>query len=394
MITTQTADSVLKSYYLGVVSDQLDKTVNPLLAEIKKTASDVWGRDVRKAVRFGVSGGVGAGTEDGDLPKALSSGYAQFVAPLKNLYGTIEVSDKAIRASENNEGAFVNLLNDEMGSLVRSSAFNFSRMLFGDGSGKLASITAIPSTGDTEYTVDSAINLAEGMVVDIYSADTRDTAGAVIASVDRATNKIAFEGTVSNVAADDVIYMQNSKDLEITGLKAIFEAEELYGITRTGKSWLTPYTKSSFGAMSEDALQEAIDGVEEYGGGKVNFIVCSRGVRRKLITAHPRRRRPFLPQGHDVSSQHRRLRSPSAVRLAVAGGRGRQDLEADPRQARLYGDARQVRRAHVLSSRRAGDAHGHHRITRRAGDDGQRSFGACRRTSCKGRPSKAARGAF
>lgn len=83
MITTQTADSVLKSYYLGVVSDQLDKTVNPLLAEIKKTASDVWGRDVRKAVRFGVSGGVGAGTEDGDLPKALSSGYAQFVAPLK-----------------------------------------------------------------------------------------------------------------------------------------------------------------------------------------------------------------------------------------------------------------------------------------------------------------------
>ena len=79
--------------------------------------------------------------------------------------------------------------------------------------------------------------------------------------------------------------MQNSKDLEITGLKAIFEAEELYGISRTGKSWLTPYTKSSFGAMSEDALQEAIDGVEEYGGGKVNFIVCSRGVRRKLITA-------------------------------------------------------------------------------------------------------------
>ena len=285
MITTQTADSVLKSYYLGVVSDQLDKTVNPLLAEIKKTASDVWGRDVRKAVRFGVSGGVGAGTEDGDLPKALSSGYAQFVAPLKNLYGTIEVSDKAIRASENNEGAFVNLLNDEMGSLVRSSAFNFSRMLFGDGSGKLASITAIPSAGDPEYTVDSAINLAEGMVVDIYSENTRDTAGAVIASVDRATNKITFEGTVSNVAADDVIYMQNSKDLEITGLKAIFEAEELYGITRTGKSWLTPYTKSSFGAMSEDALQEAIDGVEEYGGGKVNFIVCSRGVRRKLITA-------------------------------------------------------------------------------------------------------------
>ena len=285
MITTQTADSVLKSYYLGVVSEQLDKTVNPLLAEIRKTTSDVWGRDVRKAVRFGVNGGVGAGTEDGELPKALSSGYAQFVAPLKNLYGTIEVSDKAIRAAESNEGAFVNLLNDEMDSLVRTSAFNFSRMLFGDGTGKLATITGIPSSGNTEYTVDSTINLAEGMVVDVYTANTRDTAGAVIASVDRANNQITFEGTLSGAAQNDVIYLQNSKDLEITGLKAIFEADELYGIDREGKSWLTPYTDTSFGAMSEDALQEAIDGVEEYGGGKVNFIVCSRGVRRKLISA-------------------------------------------------------------------------------------------------------------
>ncbi len=284
MITTQTADSVLKSYYLNAVSEQLDKTANPLLAEIRKTTSDVWGRDVRKAVRFGVSGGVGAGTEDGELPKALSTGYAQFVASLKNLYGTIEISDKAIRASESNDGAFVDLLNDEMASLVRSSAFNFSRMLFGDGTGALAKITAVPSSGDTEYTVDSTINLAEGMVVDIYTGDTRDTAGAVIASVDRAANKIAFEGTVSGAANNDVIYLQNSKGLEITGLKAIFEADELYGIERTGKSWLTPYTKASFGAMSEEALQEAIDGVEEYGGGKVNFIVCSRGVRRKLIS--------------------------------------------------------------------------------------------------------------
>ena len=52
MITTETADSALKSYYLGAVSEQLDKSVNPLLAQIKKTTSDVWGKDVRKAVRL------------------------------------------------------------------------------------------------------------------------------------------------------------------------------------------------------------------------------------------------------------------------------------------------------------------------------------------------------
>ena len=285
MITTQTADSVLKSYYLNVVSEQLDKTVNPFLACIRKTTSDVWGRDVRKAVRYGVNGGIGAGTEDGELPKALSSGYAQFVAPLKNLYGTIEISDKAIRASQSNEGAFVDLLNDEMDSLIRSSTFNFSRMLFGDGSGLLATISAAPTPDSGIYNVDSTINLAEGMVVDIYTGKTLDTAGAVIATVDRSSKKITFTGDVGDATQSDTLYIQNSRDLEITGLKAVFEADELYGIEREGKSWLTPYQKTLFGDMTEEKLQEAIDSVEEYGGGKINFIVCSRGVRRKLISA-------------------------------------------------------------------------------------------------------------
>ena len=90
MVTTQTADSVLKSYYLDVVGEQLDKSANPFLAAVNKTTSDVWGRDVRKLVRYGLSGGIGAGTEEGALPKAGSGNYAQLVSTLKNLYGTLE----------------------------------------------------------------------------------------------------------------------------------------------------------------------------------------------------------------------------------------------------------------------------------------------------------------
>ena len=95
----------------------------------------MWGKEVRRLAQYGVNGGVGAGTEEGDLPSAAGNNYEQFVTTLKNLYGTIEISDKAVRASENNVGAFVNLLNAEMDGLIRSSAFNFGRMLFGDGSG-------------------------------------------------------------------------------------------------------------------------------------------------------------------------------------------------------------------------------------------------------------------
>ena len=149
MVTTQTADNVLKSYYLGAISEQIDHKTNPFLARIKKTTADVYGRDVRKVIKLGINGGIGAGTEDGDLPSATGNNYVELVAPLKNLYGKIEITDKAIRASQNNEGAFVNLLNDEMEGLVKASAFNLGRMIFGSSSGTLGTVSA-ESTGSTD----------------------------------------------------------------------------------------------------------------------------------------------------------------------------------------------------------------------------------------------------
>ena len=112
MVTVQTADSVLKSYYLDAVKDALNMKTNPLMAMIQQTTSNVVGKDIRKTIKSGISGGIGAGTETGNLPQALDGNYMQFVATLKNLYGTIEISDKALRASANNEGSFVNLLNE------------------------------------------------------------------------------------------------------------------------------------------------------------------------------------------------------------------------------------------------------------------------------------------
>ena len=122
MITVTTADSALKSFYLDAVVDALNIEANPFLAQIEKSTSDVVGKDVRRVVRYGVNGGVNAGTEAGALPAASDGNYAQFIAPLKNLYGTIEISDKALRAS-NGDGAFVNLLNEEMNSLIKSASY-------------------------------------------------------------------------------------------------------------------------------------------------------------------------------------------------------------------------------------------------------------------------------
>lgn len=280
-VTLSSAENALKTLYLGVVADQLNTAVNPLLAKIAQTSSDVWGKEIRKLAPFGINGGIGAGTEDGELPDAAANNYAQFVLTLKNLYGTIEISDKAIRASENNSGAFVNLLEAEMEGLVKASKFNFGRMLFGDGSGVIAKAAA--QSGNV-ITVDGVKNVMEGMVVDVVSASTKAVVvhARRIVDVDRAAKKITLGGaTLSTVVSSgDYITVQGSYGNELTGLGAIFgDTETLYGLKRSSNKWLTPY-KATATSLTDVVIQKAIDTLDEVAGSTADFIVCSGGVKR------------------------------------------------------------------------------------------------------------------
>lgn len=284
MVTMASADSALKSVYLGVVSEQLNTAANPLLAKIRQSTADVWGKEVRRLAQYGVNGGVGAGTEEGDLPSAAGNNYEQFVTTLKNLYGTIEISDKAVRASENNVGAFVNLLNAEMDGLIKASSFNFGRMLFGDGSGVLCTVSSV--SGNT-VTADSVKNLIEGMVVDFLDDGSAITgaAGRRITGVDRDNKTFTVTGSALEeaIAAGNAVCVQGSYNLELTGLGAIFQTTgSLYGLDRATHKWMIPYIKTKVGAISETVIQTAIDRLEETAGSRVDFIVCSWGVKRAL----------------------------------------------------------------------------------------------------------------
>lgn len=298
MVTIQTADSALKSYYLDAVAESLNMKANPLLAQIKRTTSDIVGKDVKKLVRYGVNGGIGAGTEDGNLPGAIGNNYEQFTVGLKNLYGTLEISDKALRASQNNEGAFVNLLNDEMKSLVDSSAFNLGRMLYGDGTGKLGTVASLSSN---VVTLDTVNGIFEGMAVDFYTSAgvaIVNCQGRLVSAVDRANKTITIAGaTLSStvIVSGVTVHLQGSYGKEITGLGAIFSSSAtLYGATRSGRSFMTPYSLANAGYISDIMIQTAIDSIEEASGSKVNFIVCSWGVRRALQDFYTQSR-TFVP---------------------------------------------------------------------------------------------------
>lgn len=287
MVTISSAENALKTLYLGVLAEQLNVGVNPLLAKIGQTSADVWGKEVVKLAPYGVNGGVGSGTESGNLPGCAGNNYAQFKLTLKNFYGNIEISDKAIRASANSAGAFVNLLNSEMEGLLKSSKFNFGRMLYGDGSGLIATTVGNTSSSTNVLTVDSVKNLMEGMVIDVY--DTSDMivsnlTGVRIISIDRAKKEITLSASASSVLGEGYkIYVQNSKDNELTGLEAIFGTANLYGLDRNDYSFLNPYKVTDTTGVSTEAIQAAIDSIEEVAGGTIDFIVSSYKVRRAYI---------------------------------------------------------------------------------------------------------------
>ncbi|MCX4312638.1 MAG: phage major capsid protein [Clostridia bacterium] len=278
MVTIQNAENALKTVYLGTMTELLNTKVNPLLAKIEQTSSDVWGKEIRTAAKFGINGGIGAGDEAGELPAAHGNNYLQFVTSLKNLYGQIEISDKAIRASADGRGAFTDLLNAELEGLLNASKFNLGRMLYGDGSGLLATFS---TDAKNAVVCDNTRNLIEGLVVDVYSGDTKKGT-ARITYVDRANKKVTVDGAVS-IASGDTIYVQGSKDKEITGIGALFNGDSIYGVQKSAHPFLKPYTKAVNGELDEIVLQETIDALENDAGSTVDFIACSQDAKYSFI---------------------------------------------------------------------------------------------------------------
>ena len=283
MIDLTSAQNALKDAYLSAVSNVLNTKTNPLFAKIKQSTNDVYGRQIIKVAPIGINGGIGAGTETGELPTAKGNNYVQLKTTLKNLYGTLEISDKAIRASANNNGAFIDLLSAEMEGLINSSKFNLSRMLYGDGTGAVATVV---SYADGVATMNSVKNLIEGMVVDVYTSAGVKTSnvGLRIKYVDRVNKAVTFTTNPTEITEGCVLYVQGSKGNEITGLGAIFNtASNLYGLTRSENKWLNPYISTTSQEISDNVLQTAIDFLEENSSSNVDFISCGAGVRRAYL---------------------------------------------------------------------------------------------------------------
>lgn len=279
MITLASAENVLKDVYLGVIADQINTKTNPLFSKIRRSTRNIVGKEIRVVAPIGINGGIMAGEETSELPVGRDTPYLSFVAPLKNLYGRFEISDKAVRCSASDVNSFVNLLQDGMDSLLHASIFNLSRMIYGDGTGCLATLTV---SGET-VTVDNTEAIVPGMYVDLYDAEgiVKQTS-IYVKNVDKTTGVIDW--TLSDLitpATGFKVYLHASMNNEIIGLKGIVSNATLYGVTRKDYPVMNAktYTGTSTDAFDEEYVQKIIDDLEK-SGTDVNFINCSYDLKR------------------------------------------------------------------------------------------------------------------
>lgn len=284
MVTLTSADVVLKSAYLEAVCEQLNFRTNPFYAAIQKGSEEICGKEAVVPCRYGINGGIGAGSETGDLPNAGGNNYVRLACELRNIYGTVEISDKALRAGSRSAGALVNVLNEEMEGLLESAKFNFARMLWQDGMGKLATIGKDATT--TVLPVNDTRNLMEGMLVDIMTGSTVNVSGARIKGIDRVAKKVTLDKAVSTAPSEnDFLTVQQSYNREIYGLPYIFGTTQtkFYNHVRNNVGYLLPQSTTATKSLSTELMQTVLDNVEVASGNEINMILTGYDVRRKYL---------------------------------------------------------------------------------------------------------------
>lgn len=294
-------------------SENMYNSDNVLQGRVKKRY-DFTGKQRFVATPMSFSGGVGSGT----LPTANAANYQGAVITSKKVYATCEIEREAIKASANNEGAFVQATKETVQKTVESYMRNSSRILFGNGSGVLgvgdgtgAAVTGNGSTAtpylvtiaDTQANPFVAANWEEKDFVNVVTGNNvaaKSTGGTAevtlleIVAVNPTTRVVSLVGTSARLAAlvggaaalaaTDAIAMQNSYGNDPTGLDGVVNVStgSLYGIT-VQRRWQSYLQDASGAGITTDLMNGVMLNIEKLFGKVPNMIMCSYAQFRNIL---------------------------------------------------------------------------------------------------------------
>ena len=292
---------------------------SPLYSRIKKNTR-FKGKSMTEAIRFSYGGGRGSGT----LPGTSRPLYEQVKLETKKLYCRVSVDNETFETSKSPLGAFVNMAKEPL-EVARIGMTNLleRQIVLGDlaGSGLIGVTdggrrgpTGTPNAGaqfavDLDMTVDAGAALLEpGDILDLYSpADPPVRLGSAFIRVIRPSGILAltvygddYDGTSTSSGDKLSVYMQGSKDKELSGLRGVLNAtvaatsggSSLYKGIRTHRDqrW-DPYQKT-IAADAQGAnlnikkeLNEVVLDIYDKCGKSPTVVMCNTTVYRLILDA-------------------------------------------------------------------------------------------------------------
>ena len=266
-------EAILKDKYQPALTNQIGTEPSPFLEKIKKVT--LQNNTIKCAAPVGINGGFGFGAEGVGTPKAGAQRYTLFEIDAVDMYVDLQISNKTIELASSNASSMINALDSEIKGSYAAAKWNIGRALFGDGSGKLATVSAVSASGaNTVLTLDSIKRVIEGLSIDLHSADgalTTANSGHRILAVDRAAKTITVEGTLSGTG---FITVQGSYNRELCGLGAIFgDTETLYGLTKADNPWINPTVVDAKNDLTDLVLYRGIKEAKDYKGANIDLIM-------------------------------------------------------------------------------------------------------------------------
>ena len=264
---------ILKDAYLPAFRNQITTDPSPFMEKIRKVP--LTNDTIKASAPLGLNGGFAFGaTDGGSAPDAGAQKYAGFTLPSKNMYVNIEISDKTVKLANSNASAMLNAFDQEVRGAYNAANFNVGRALFGNGTGKLCTITA---ASGTYITVDDTTKLREGMILDLYakSETTAATTSARIVAINRDTGVVTLDKMVGTVA-EGFATVQKSYGNEICGIGAVMDDSvlTLYGVMKSGNDWIKPIVKDAKGDIGDIVLYEGVSDAAKYKNSKIDMLLC------------------------------------------------------------------------------------------------------------------------
>jgi hypothetical protein len=302
----QYIEDILKEFYAPAIVNQVYKKA-PLWAQVEKLVSSVYGKQVTIPIQTAFTEAVGGRVaNDYSLPTAQKNSYDQTTLRMKRLYGRIQVDGFSIDSAKG-KGGWVDIMSAETKGVANAFAIDMDRQSMGRGDSVIGEIASVD--GAQTLTVDNPLGITlatpgfnwfrVGQVVDIWNPLT--AARCTTRTISDVTgNVLTLTGGVVNgnsEADNDTIHRTLVMSAtvanigEIMGIDGIVDSGHPIGTTfqgvsrtGTGSAFWQAYETATATVISETAIQEVLDAIDNRTDGEpVDLLLTTNALRNKLI---------------------------------------------------------------------------------------------------------------